>query len=108
MNVRQTPTHPPRARSVRRAQQERFLAHVREGYAVSVAATPRGSRGIPCTAGANAVRPSANGGRAWAEGSDVLEQEVRRRAVEGIEEAVYSGGEQVGTVRRSATACWRS
>jgi len=30
----------------------------------------------------------------------VLEQEVRRRAVEGIEEAVYSGGEQVGTVRR--------
>ena len=42
MNVRQTPTHPPRARSVRRAQQERFLAHVREGYAVSVAATTAG------------------------------------------------------------------
>ena len=33
-------------------------------------------------------------------GVDVLEQEAYRRAVEGVDEPVYQGGEMVGTVRR--------
>lgn len=32
--------------------------------------------------------------------ADALEAEARRRAVEGVEEPVYQGGKQVGTIRR--------
>lgn len=36
---------------------------------------------------------------AEAEGSDILEQEAFRRAVEGTSKPIYQGGELVGTVR---------
>lgn len=42
--------------------------------------------------------------QAWAEAleiaADVMELEVRRRAVDGVEEPVYQGGKEVGTIRR--------
>lgn len=42
--------------------------------------------------------------QAWAEAleiaADAMELEVRRRAVDGVEEPVYQGGGKVGTIRR--------
>ena len=40
-------------------------------------------------------------------GIDELEEAARRRAVDGVAKPVYQGGELVGTVRDSATRCWR-
>lgn len=37
---------------------------------------------------------------AMEEAADRLEEEARRRAVEGVEEPVYQGGKRVGTIRR--------
>jgi hypothetical protein len=39
------------------------------------------------------------------EAPDELEGEARRRAVDGVLEPVYQQGRQVGTIRKSRTAC---
>lgn len=43
---------------------------------------------------------AADWDRAEAEGTEVLEQEARRRAVEGVDEPVFHRGEVVGAVRK--------
>ena len=49
-------------------------------------------------------REDAEFGKAWddayAEGGDAIDEEARRRAVDGWDEPVFRGGEQVGVIRR--------
>ncbi len=84
-----------------RAAREQFLAQLRLGWSVSKAADV-----------AKCGRPTAYHWRevdaefrkawddAYTAGGDLLEDEARRRAVDGWDEPVFQGGDQVGVVHR--------
>jgi hypothetical protein len=102
--TRDYPTHPTRRRVKKRERktaQARFLAVLSRGLPVAAAAARAGvARDTvygwrEADAGFRAAWESA-----YAEGGDAIEEEAHRRGVEGWEEPVYQGGEQVGEVRR--------
>jgi hypothetical protein len=80
---------------------EKFLAALSEGYAVKYACIAAGVT----RSRVYAWRDEDAGFRAaWdaalADGTETLEQEARRRAVEGTEEPIYQQGNLIGTVRK--------
>jgi hypothetical protein len=83
------------------AARERFLAELRRGYPVSNAAA-LAKCGRETVYGWRGEDPEV--GRQWddayAEGGDAIEEEARRRGMDGWDEAVFQGGEQVGVVHR--------
>ena len=101
----------PRARKPRKEQsrfvrftEERravFLHHLKQGYTITGAARAAGT--LQMTAyKARAADPEfkAQWDEALEEGLDRLEDEVVRRAVDGVDEPVFHRGEVVGHVRK--------
>jgi hypothetical protein len=84
-----------------KAARERFLTALRRGLPVSAAAAAAGFDRVT----AWRWRESIPGFRAawddaYAEGGDAIEEEARRRAMDGWDEPVFQGGEHVGVIRR--------
>lgn len=86
---------------ISRPQREAFLAALSEGLSVHHAA---GTVGRERRRFYNLRERDEAFAELWRDAYDagtmVLEDEARRRALEGIEEPVYQGGKLVGTVRR--------
>jgi len=80
---------------------QRFLDELARGASVGGAAKLSGSSERTLY---RLRKADAKFAEAWAEayeaGTDALEAEAQRRAVEGVEEAVYYQGERCGTVRK--------
>jgi hypothetical protein len=80
---------------------EQFLAQLRLGWSVSKAAEIAGC-GRPTAYGWREEDPAFR--KAWDDayqaGSDLIEDEARRRAVDGWDEPVFQGGQQIGEIKR--------
>jgi hypothetical protein len=95
----------PTQRRIRKAEipeaRERFLEHLPRGIPVLTAALLAGfGRDAAYTWREADADFAAAWAAAYAEGSDAIEEEARRRAMDGWDEPVFQGGEQVGVVRR--------
>jgi hypothetical protein len=93
----------PRRRPAKIGRQRRddFLEHLREGLTVSAAAEKAGHDRRRFYELRNTDAAFAQEWEdAYEQGTDALEDEARRRAVDGWDEAVYQKGELAGTVRK--------
>ena len=79
---------------------EKFLGELRDGKSVTAACK---AAGISRSAAYDWRNDDAAFGKTWDEaleaGTDRLEDEAHRRAVEGVERPVFQQGRQVGSVR---------
>ncbi|MDH3231012.1 MAG: hypothetical protein OEN55_14580 [Alphaproteobacteria bacterium] len=87
------------------AREKRFLAALGRGVSVAGAAAEAGI----CRAFAYRWRAADAGfaarwDAAYEEGTDTLEDEARRRAVQGTETPVYYAGRKIGVIRRCSDA----
>jgi hypothetical protein len=83
------------------AAREQFLEYLRQGYPVSTAAAlARCGRVTVYGWRQNDPEFAKAWDDAYAAGGDAIEEEARRRAIDGWDEAVFQGGEQVGVVHR--------
>jgi hypothetical protein len=83
------------------AAREQFLEHLRSGYPVSTAAALAQCGRVTVYAWRQHDPEFAKAwDDAYAAGGDAIEEEARRRAMDGWDEAVFQGGEQVGVVHR--------
>jgi hypothetical protein len=103
--IRQSPGLPTPAEQHRRAltadDRQRFLEALSNGWSVRHAAVYAGRHWRRFyTLRERDEAFAAQWAEAVEAGTDALEQEAYRRAVEGVEEPVYQGGKLVGTVRR--------
>ena len=82
-----------------------FLEVLAHGSPVSVAARAAGRSRSTLYAARDADEEFAAAWRdAWEEGADTLEEEARRRAIDGVAEPIYHKGELVDHVRRYSDA----
>jgi hypothetical protein len=90
-----------RRRSLTKADRAAFLSALSNGWSVRHAAVHAGRHWRRFyTLRERDEAFAAQWAEAEAAGTDVLEHEAYRRAVEGVAEPVYQGGELVGTVQR--------
>ena len=95
-----SPAQARRCEQLTRARQARFLAAVGQGYSIRHAAATAGvstatvyTRWLADPAFAEAYRSAVE------QGTQAMEDEARRRAVEGVARPVYQGGKLVGHVQ---------
>lgn len=95
---------PPRSKRTK-AREERFLAALCRGLSVGGAAEEAGfSYGFAYKWRAADPDFAACWHDAYEEGTDKLEDEALRRAVEGVATPVYYGGEEIGTIQKYSDA----
>jgi AcrR family transcriptional regulator len=88
-------------RRVSKAKQKQFLELVANAYSVTYAAAAVGvNRRTMYRLKDKDDEFAAAWDDAWEAGADVVSDEIRRRAIEGVEEPLVSGGKIVGSVRR--------
>lgn len=96
-----TPKNGVRPRAITQRNRDRFLALLASACSISHAAREAGfSRKSWYALRQRDEGFAASWDDAIEEGADLLEDEARRRAVEGVEQPVYHGGEMVGTMRK--------
>jgi hypothetical protein len=91
---------PPRSKRTK-AREERFLAALRRGLSVGGAAAEAGiSYGFAYKWRTADPGFAARWQEAYEEGTDSLEDEARRRAVEGTATPVHYGGKEIGKIHK--------
>ena len=93
-------------REMKRHWQKAFLAALENTGSVTAAAE---AAGVHRTAAYKHRQTDKQFSQQWDEalerGADVLEDEARRRALEGVDEPVFYKGEKVGTVKKYSDLC---